>query len=86
MGVLPLGGSANVERIEFAPGEGECSVIVMLGAQGAIFFFGGIKKSRSLSLEQVVQYVWSFPYIPAITSPPTRSSISLSFKPVNSLG
>lgn len=32
MGVLPLGGSANVERIGFAPGEGECSVIVMLGA------------------------------------------------------
>ncbi len=40
MGVLPLGGSANVERFEFAPGEGECAVIVMLGAQGDIFFSG----------------------------------------------
>lgn len=40
MGVLPLGGSANVERFEFAPGEGECAVIVKLGAQGDIFFSG----------------------------------------------
>lgn len=30
MGFLPLGGSANVERFEFVPGEGECAVTVML--------------------------------------------------------
>ena len=30
--------------------------------------------------------VWNFPHIPVITSPPTRSSISLSFKPVDSPG
>lgn len=42
--------------------------------------------SRSLPLEQIVQCVWNFPHIPVITSPPTRSSISLSFKPVDSPG
>lgn len=40
MGVLPLGGSEKVARFEFAPGEGECAVMVMLGAQGDIFFSG----------------------------------------------
>lgn len=59
-------------------------MIVMLGAQGVILSFEGEKLSRSLPPKQIVQCVWNFPHIPVITSPPTRSSISLSFKPVDS--